>query len=103
MTRKSRREIESAVDDLAPASDADPFGEYDALIAYRTAEGWVDADGEPLPEDADVVLGYSGVTVERATAEANGWEILGPATIDGAPAEEYVTVAWDYGDREGPQ
>lgn len=102
MTRKSRRELETTLDDLDGGEDRDPFADYDAVVAYRTAEGWVDDDGEPLPEDADVILGYGGVTVERSTAEAEGYDILGPATVDGDHTDEYVRVPWDA-TREGPQ
>lgn len=101
MTRKrSRRELTDAVDDLTPGTDRDPFAEYDAKIAYRCQDGWVDGDGDPLPDDPDAVVRYGGVTMERSRAEREGYEILG--TVEDAHGD-YVTVPWDYGDQEGPQ
>lgn len=100
MTRKSRREIESALDDLAPTDDADPLAEYDAVIAYRVSEGWINDDGEPLPDDPDAPIRYGGVTIERAKAEREGYEILNEQ-VEGTHGD-CVRVPWDYGDREGP-
>lgn len=98
--RKSRRELEATVDDLDGGGNRDPFAKYDAVTAYRVSEGWVDGDGEPLPDDPDAPVRYGGVTVERTKAEREGYEILG--AVEEAHGD-YVTVPWDYGDREGPQ
>jgi hypothetical protein len=96
MTRKSKREIERAVERMGVEQADDPV---DVWIGYRTSEGWVDADGEP-PNDPDASIRYAGIVVERAEAEAEGWEILD--TIDTPGETEHVRVPWDYGDREGP-
>lgn len=114
MTTKS--DIEKAVEELnEEAHDVPPLtnvlrgdaelppGEgHDAIIAYRTSEGWVDDDGNPLPEDATVAVRYDGVTVDRATAEEEGYEILGPADVDSDDADEFVLVPCYYDDKEGP-
>ena len=51
MTRKSRREIERIVDDLAGDRD-DREGVGGSGIVYTTSDGgYVDADGDPVPTD----------------------------------------------------
>ena len=54
MTRKSRRELEREVNDLADrGGDGDDWG----LIAAEHADGTLtDPNGDPLPADADPVL-----------------------------------------------
>lgn len=96
MTRK--RDVADAADDLAGEIGTD--GGTELYVAYRTTEGWVDAEGEPLPPDATCVTWFGGVTMERAKAEANDYPILEEADIgeDG----EYVTVPWDYDGLEPP-
>ena len=90
MTRKSKREIERAVDGL----DGDGVSEEDLVVAYRTTDGWVDSDGAPLEEDAVVVIGFGGVTIPRSEAEAIGCEIIREADV--AVDEPHVVVPYDY-------
>ena len=49
MTRRSKRELERAADRLADAVGGD--GGLTSMVAYRTEDGYVDADGEELPTD----------------------------------------------------
>lgn len=94
MTRKSERELERAVDNLDSGGGDEPA---DVWIAYLTADGWVDGDGVPVPEDATVLVRAGGVAMERSRAEREGYEILGAADT---PDGDHVMVPYDYGDRE---
>ena len=85
MTRRSKREIERAVEDLDGGTDGDddtvnvvfkdtPTGEY-----YESRE----MDGDPVDPDAlpglTVVINRGTVVMMREHAEREGREILGPA------------------------
>jgi hypothetical protein len=96
MTRKSKRELERAVDDLADAGDDDGGGimvvyeHPDTGDYYRTRDG----DGDPVdPDDLDglTVAIREELVMFREQAEREGREILGPA--EDAPAEDAVRVA----------
>ena len=87
MTRKSRRELERIVDDLA----GDDGGRGDG---WNVAEVW--GDDEP-DADADLVV-RNEVVMLREDAEREGREVLGPA--EDAPTDA-VRVAVDDGDRGG--
>lgn len=95
MTRKSRREIERAVDDLAGDGD----GDGGIMVVYEdpdTGDYYRTQDGDDDPADLD---GFEGLVVElkrelvmrRERAEREGRAILGPA--EDAPAEDTVRVA----------
>jgi hypothetical protein len=47
--RKNRRELERTIDALEAESTAK--ADLGSLVAYRTEDGYVDADGEALPTD----------------------------------------------------
>lgn len=90
MTRRpTRSSIERDLDDLGSGDGDEP--PWDVSTAYRMREGWVD-DGEPVPEDATVLLRISGVTMEPKQAERDGYEILGP--VETPDPTEYVRIPW---------
>jgi hypothetical protein len=97
VTRKSKREIERAVDDL-DGGDGDDGGLSVVYKDARTGEYYEDGDmaGEPVDPDAlsgtAVVIGRGAVVMFREQAEQEGREILGPA--EDAPDEtDAVLVA----------
>jgi hypothetical protein len=53
MTRKSKRELARAVDDLADGEPADEDGVAAPPVVYDTGEEYLDMDGEPVPTDND--------------------------------------------------
>ena len=71
MTRRSRRELERALADLAADAEADPTGGTDVTVSWVGYETDTDADRD-LPERYTVVM-------RREDAERKGREILGPA------------------------
>jgi hypothetical protein len=82
MTRRSKRELEQIVDDLA--GDGDDVGGD----GWNVSEVWGDDDPDP---DADLVV-RNGLVMLREDAEREGREILGPA--EDAPTDA-VRVAVD--------
>jgi hypothetical protein len=52
MTRKSKRELERAVDDLALDGDDDGPGPGPGVV-YDTGDEYLYMDGEPVPTDDD--------------------------------------------------
>ena len=52
MTRRSKRELERAVDDL-DGDAVDPEDTDAIAIVYDMGSEYVDADGDPVPTDAD--------------------------------------------------
>jgi hypothetical protein len=99
MTRKSKREIERAVDDLAGRDGPDDDTGGPAIV-WETDDGYVDGDGEPVPttDDGDpvgpsfgpVIIFKRSLVMRREQAEREGYEILGPA--EDAPADDAVRV-----------
>lgn len=101
MTRKSKREIERAVDDL-DGGDADGDGTLSVVFKdNRTGDYYEsqDMDGDPVdPDDLSgpviAITGRGGTCVMmRDQAEREGREILGPA--EDAPADDAVRVVWE--------
>jgi hypothetical protein len=97
MTRKSKREIERAVDDLDDdAGDDDPA--LSVVYEDHTGDYYADRDMTDPVEDPDalpgmtvVIAGRDGTCImTREHAEREGSEILGPA--EDAPAEDAVRV-----------
>lgn len=83
MTRRSRRELERALDDLAAdAVDDTDAGGFDLAVEWG---GGDDADLE-----ADMVI-HRRVVMRPGRAEREGVEILGP--VDGR--DDLVQIAWD--------
>lgn len=77
MTRKSRRELERAVDGLTDAGDGGRW----PMIVFDTGDGgYVDADGNSLPTDG-------------------GGDLDAPTTADGGPV--FVLPAEHYDDLPG--
>jgi hypothetical protein len=72
MTRKSRREIERAVEDLGESETVDDGD----TLEFNVSAPFVEYD--PEESDADVVANYQ-VVMRREDAEREGYEILGPA------------------------
>lgn len=95
MTRKSKREIERAIEDV----EIEEGGQGQTLVANRdprTGE-LTDGDGEPIeagPEDVLIVIDEA-VVMDREQAEAEGREILGPAESETNPDADLVRVYWD--------
>jgi hypothetical protein len=89
MTRKSKREIERALEDLD--DDADD-GRIQVLFRDDRSGGLVDADGEPVDPDpeADTIIVDETVVMGRERAEAEGREILGPAEGEHIPEENDI-------------
>jgi hypothetical protein len=109
MTRKSKREIERAVEGLGDDQGDDGGG---MTLVYDYGDEYLDEDGEPVPTDeegsptpsgAGLVVILSGVfapdgpdaegrtcIMMRDHAEREGREILGPA--EDAPADDAVRV-----------
>jgi hypothetical protein len=86
MTRKSKREIERAVDDLGDDGDGDDWG-TSVVYEDHTGDYYADRDMTEPVEDPDalpgltVILSGRGGTciMLREHAEREGREILGPA------------------------
>lgn len=80
MTRKSKREIERALEDI---HDGNGGTETVDVVWCGDGEGeFVDQDGEPTEPDPDadtVVVIDETVVMHRDRAEEQGREILGPA------------------------
>jgi len=88
MTRKSKREIERAVDDLDGGGEDD-----DSLRVVISKPG---GDSMPNPdggEGFDVVIESSVCVMMREQAEREGYDILGPA--EDVPADDAVRVEYD--------
>jgi hypothetical protein len=83
MTRRSKRELERALDDLAGDADADADADE-----YNVTADWVEYDDNG--DDAEVVANYQ-VVMRRERAEREGVEILGP--VDGPG--DLVRIDWD--------
>jgi hypothetical protein len=71
MTRRSKRELERALAELADDAGADPTAGTDVAVSWADYETDTGAGGE-LPERYTVVM-------RREDAEREGREILGPA------------------------
>jgi hypothetical protein len=91
--RRSRREIERAVEDLADEGDDGLTGGSNMAVVYvdpvtgRLYDGWAD-DAAPLRERPEGFLLFTFdrvVTMDRERAEREDREILGPAAD--APAD----------------
>lgn len=97
MTRKSKRELQRAVDDLG---DEDRSPKSFGLVYEdpRTGE-WYESrsqEGEPVDPDADVLMVIvNSVVMERETAEQEGREILGPTESETNPDADLVRVPWN--------
>lgn len=97
MTRKSKREIERALDDLDGGAD-----DCGVEVVWRDQEtgDLRDRDGDlvdqdDLDDDAFCVIVRESVVVRRERAEAENMEILGPAEGENIPDEnDAVRVAW---------
>lgn len=90
MTRRSKRELERALDDLDGSE-----GSAGALVVWkdeRTGE-FVDANGDPADPDPDahLIVMREHVITSRKRAEEQGLEILGPAE-DTPPERDLVRV-----------
>jgi hypothetical protein len=72
MTRKSRRELERAVEDLGGSETVDDGD----TLEFNVSAPFVEYD--PEESDADVVADYQ-VVMRREDAERKGYKILGPA------------------------
>ena len=107
MTRKSKREIERKVDDLADRdSPGDDDGDGGPVIVWETDDGYVDADGESVPTTDDgepvrpswgpVIIFKRSLVMFLEQAEREGYEILGPA--EDAPADDAVRVVREGGE-----
>jgi hypothetical protein len=89
MTRRSRRELEKALDDLA---DDDGEDSDTGDMVFGVSAPWVEYDTDQDPgEDADVVANYQ-VVMRRRRAEREGREILGPVDVTDAP-DDLVEIA----------
>lgn len=91
MTRRSKREVERALDDLAGDADDDTdaghsFDATEGVTAEFVTYGPEEDDGD----DADVFARYH-VVMRRERAEREGVEILGP--VDGPG--DLVRIDWD--------
>jgi len=94
MTRRSRREIERAVEDLGGDGDGDGGG---LLPVYQdpVTGTYYDTDHDPLP--TDTVENHDGMVVKlsrnvvlpREQAEREGRTIVAPADV---PADGHVVV-----------
>lgn len=78
MTRRSKREVERALDDLGGGEG--PAGVAVVWADERTGD-LVDANGEPAAPDPDahLLVIREHVVMSRERAEEQGREILGPA------------------------
>jgi len=102
LTPREREALEEAKDAIR-AGDVDPDAEDTITVAFETSEGWLDDEGKPIPEGADVLVGKRGPMVEREAAEKNGYEIIDEdPDADDRPYLDPVRVPWDYGDRSLP-
>jgi hypothetical protein len=100
MTRRSRREIETELDDFA---DRGTTGSADPMLLFKDRHGDLyrseDCTGDPvaleaLDVDPVMILEVSDeVVMTREKAECEGREILGPAT-DTPPGRDAVRVRW---------
>lgn len=101
LTARERAAFDEALESVRNG-EVDLDDENTILVAFKTTEGWLDADGEPIPKGADVLVGYRGKVIERERAEANGYEIWGSVVGDARPQDDPVRVPFDYGDRSLP-
>ena len=99
MTRKSKREIERAVDDLADDGDGDG-GALAVVFEDHTGDYYEnqEMDGDPvdpdnLPGKTVVIPGRDTCVMGREQAKREGREILGPA--EDVPADDAVLVLWE--------
>lgn len=93
MTRRSKREIERALENLS-STDGETF---DVVFRRDWTDGYVDRDREliePNPDADTVVVINQRVVMMRERAEAEGYEILGPAE-NTPPENDAVRVAWE--------
>lgn len=90
MTRKRKRDIEDAINDLTDSDDGDDTVDLDVSVE------WAEYDQNTDP-DADVVARYH-VVMRRERAEREGREILGPADGPG----DLVRIARDGDGRANP-
>lgn len=102
MTRKSRRELERALEALDRPADGVGGMEIVTLFRDERTGDVVDRDGEPVdPDDGDtddvaMFIIHESVVMLREDAEAEGREILGPAAGPSIPPEnDVVRVAPD--------
>lgn len=102
MKRRSKRELERALEELdsdATGSNADRI-----QVLYRndrTGELLAERGGDPADPDPEAdltVVIEQSVVVSRDRAEAEGYEILGPAE-DVPDGRDAVRVAWESDDR----
>lgn len=95
MTRKSKRELERAIDDLTGDVTANVDAALEVLYRDGRTGGLVDADGVPTEPDPGVeqtVVIDRFLAMPRERAKAEGREILGP--VEAAPAgSDVVRVA----------
>ena len=79
MTRKNKRDLEKAVENLDTGSD----DESGILVVYKHPKtgAYYDMDGDEIdpPDDSLLIVLSHTVVMEREKAEAEGNEILGPA------------------------
>lgn len=102
LTPEDRRAIEQLKVDILLGNE-EPPDEDTIIVAFQTSEGWLDADGEPIPKGADVAFGKPGFLKERTEAEREGYQILDEDPDSGEhDLEDPVLVPWDYGDRPLP-
>lgn len=94
MTRKSKREIERAIEGV----ETEEGGQGRMLVAHRDprTDELTDPDGEPVdagPDDVLLVIDEA-VVMRREQAEAQGREIIGPAESETNPDADLVRVYW---------
>lgn len=94
MTRKSKREIERAIEGV----ESEGGGQGRMLVAHRDprTDDLTDRDGEPIdagPDDVLLVIDEA-VVMRREKAEAQGREILGPVESETNPDADLVRVYW---------
>jgi len=95
MTRKNRREIENAVEELDTGTD-----ESGIHVVYKHPKtgAYYDMDGDEIdpPDDSLLIVLSHTVVMDREKAEAEGKEIIGPAEDTNDYGDYVRAISSDY-------